>query len=438
MRKNRLSIHLILAAASLILAIVLGTVSMIAVYCLPTNRMNDNVGRSQDIMQLEQSRFTWAPKYDGTGLDGYTDAIMLGNAVFRGTGNPVQDAMRNPRIRYEAAGNSPVDSLIRYVNRSEMEPGTQVEYARYWHGYLVLLKPLLLFFTVSDLRMMNLFFQFTLMLAVLLELFRQGGYQLAIPFGAVILCLNPISTALCMQYSSIYNLMLAGSWLLLHFRLWEQKYGWLLFLWLGIGTAFFDFLTYPVAALGICLALAAALSEGSWRQKLTAAILSSMAWCFGYGGMWVGKWLVASLVTGENVLAAAVDQVAYRSGAEITADGEAASAGLWEVMGKDLEVYANAAGLLLLLLLVLAVLWAVVIRGFRFRFSGAVCVPLLFISLYPFVWYAVIRNHSMVHCWMTHRNLSATIIALAGFLSFSLKKPSSVPKNKLSGGPDHG
>ena len=423
MRKNKLSVHILLGAVSLLLAIVLGTAAMIAVYCLPTRRMNDNVGKSQEIQHSEQSRFTWAPGYAGTGLDGYTDAIMLGNAVFRGTGDPIQDAMRNPRVMYDISDGSPVDSLIRYVNKSELDPGHQVEYARYWHGYLVLLKPLLLFFTLPDLRMMNLMVQFILMLAVLLELYRQRGYGLAIPFGAMILCLNPISTALCMQYSSIYYLMLVGAWLLLRFRLWEKRYGWLLFLWLGIGTAFFDFLTYPVAALGICLALAATLSEGSWQRKLAAAILSSMVWCFGYGGMWVGKWLVASLVTGENVLAAAVDQVAYRSGAEITADGEAASAGLWEVMGKNLEVYANAAGLLLLLLLVLAVLWAVVIRGFRFRFSGAVCVPLLFISLYPFVWYAVIRNHSMVHYWMTHRNLAVTFFCLTCMVGLSLQKP---------------
>ena len=430
MRKNRLSIHLILAAASLILAIVLGTVSMIAVYCLPTNRMNDNVGRSQDIMQLEQSRFTWAPKYDGTGLDGYTDAIMLGNAVFRGTGNPVQDAMRNPRIRYEAAGNSPVDSLIRYVNRSEMEPGTQVEYARYWHGYLVLLKPLLLFFTVSDLRMMNLFFQFTLMLAVLLELFRQGGYQLAIPFGAVILCLNPISTALCMQYSSIYNLMLAGSWLLLHFRLWEQKYGWLLFLWLGIGTAFFDFLTYPVAALGICLVLMAVLSQGNWLQKLLKTVYCSFAWCFGYGGMWSGKWVVASILTGENVFHDALDQVALRSGSEVSVSEGAAAASIANVIGKNLTVYGTNAFLLLGLLLLLAAMYLVLFRKYRFRFSVSLCVPLLFIALYPFVWYVVVRNHSLIHYWMTHRNLSVTIFALCCMVSLSLQK--------TSGGNPHG
>ena len=63
-------------------------------------------------------------------------------------------------------------------------------------------------------------------------------------------------------------------------------------------------------------------------------------------------------------------------------------------------------------------------RGCRFRFSRAVCVPLLFISLYPFVWYAVIRNHSMVHFWMTHRNLAVTFFCLTSMVGLSLQKTS--------------
>ena len=37
---------------------------------------------------------------------------------------------------------------------------------------------------------------------------------------------------------------------------WDRKWGYLVFLFLGVGTAFFDFLTYPACAVGICLGLA--------------------------------------------------------------------------------------------------------------------------------------------------------------------------------------
>lgn len=420
-RKN-ISANILLAIGSLVLAVLLGTAMMIGVYCLPTERMNRNVVYSQVTIETEKDHYAWAPGYAGSGLDGYTDAIMLSNAVFRGTGDPVQDAMRNPRVAYSVYENEPTQSLIPYASGSETAPEKQIEYARYWHGYLVLLKPLLLFFSVSHIRMMNFVFQFLLLMAVVQQLLRLGGYRLTIPFCLAILWINPVSTALCMQYSSVYNLMLLTIWLMLQFRLWDRRYGWLLFLWLGIATAFFDFLTYPVAALGICLVLVTVLSEESWQKKVYNVITASMAWCFGYGGMWSGKWIMSFLLTGENTLQDAFAQIAVRAGAEVSESSVVNTVSVWEVIEKNLSVYGMTAKLLLIVVILLGVVFPVLFRKYRFRFSACTILPLLLIALYPFVWYTVIRNHSMIHYWMTHRNLAVTILALGCTVSISLLK----------------
>lgn len=420
-RKN-ISANILLAIGSLVLAVLLGTAMMIGVYCLPTERMNRNVVYSQATIETEKDHYAWAPGYAGSGLDGYTDAIMLSNAVFRGTGDPVQDAMRNPRVAYSVYENEPTQSLIPYASGSETAPEKQIEYARYWHGYLVLLKPLLLFFSVSHIRMMNFVFQFLLLMAVVQQLLRLGGYRLTIPFCLAILWINPVSTALCMQYSSVYNLMLLTIWLMLQFRLWDRRYGWLLFLWLGIATAFFDFLTYPVAALGICLVLVTVLSEESWQKKVYNVIAASMAWCFGYGGMWSGKWIMSFLLTGENTLQDAFAQIAVRAGAEVSESSVVNTVSVWEVIEKNLSVYGMTAKLLLIVVILLGVVFPVLFGKYRFRFSACTILPLLLIALYPFVWYTVIRNHSMIHYWMTHRNLAVTILALGCAVSISLLK----------------
>ena len=52
-----------------------------------------------------------------------------------------------------------------------------VDYARYWHGYLLFLKPLLLFFSLSDIRMMNAALQLILAAGVLLLAFRKRGLR---------------------------------------------------------------------------------------------------------------------------------------------------------------------------------------------------------------------------------------------------------------------
>lgn len=41
---------------------------------------------------------------------------------------------------------------------------------------------------------------------------------------------------------------------------------------------------------------------------------STIAWGIGYVGMWMGKWVIASLFTDENIIYDAVKQIKFRSG----------------------------------------------------------------------------------------------------------------------------
>jgi uncharacterized membrane protein len=63
-------------------------------------------------------------------------------------------------------------------------------------------------------------------------------------------------------------------------------------------------------------------------------------------------------------------------------------------------------------------LFVLMLRGrLKFSFRPAKLLPVLLVGLYPFVWYFVIRNHSIVHVWFTHRTLSITIFSLAVFFA---------------------
>ena len=85
---------------------------------------------------------------------------------------------------------------------------------------------------------------------------------------------------------------------------------------------------------------------------------------------------------------------------------------------------------LLLLLALLMLLGCLIIRGgYRFQRGSGNLPALAAVALIPFAWYFVLRNHSGVHYWMTHRNLSISIMAITCLIGFSLDK---------NGGPDHG
>ena len=74
------------------------------------------------------------------------------------------------------------------------------------------------------------------------------------------------------------------------------------------------------------------------------------------------------------------------------------------------------------LALVLAVLvWLLVTKRCRFAVERSSLLSLAVAFAVPFVWYFLLRNHSLVHCWMTYRNLSAAVFALSGGLCFGLK-----------------
>ena len=65
--------------------------------------------------------------------------------------------------------------------------------------------------------------------------------------------------------------------------------------------------------------------------------------------------------------------------------------------------------------------WLLATKRCRFAVERASLLSLAIAFAVPFVWYFLLRNHSLVHCWMTYRNLSAAVFALSGGLCFGLK-----------------
>ena len=179
----------------------------------------------------------------------------------------------------------------------------------------------------------------------------------------------------------------------------------------------------------LCLILGLVLSRGSVKEALTQAVGAGVAWGVGYGGMWGGKWLAGSLLTGQNLLADALETVRTRAGSQTSTAEGGVSLTYGQILLKNLGVYANAAGLLLLLALVVLLGYLMLKKGYRFRVHSGLLVSLGATALIPFLWYFALKNHSGVHYWMTHRNLSITILAITSLISFSLHK---------NGGAKHG
>ena len=307
-------------AAILAASIGIGAILILAAYSLPTSRIYHNVDRSSRIYELEGHAPFWAGGVIHTRIDNFTDAIMLMKAAYP-VENLIDSAFLNPSWKFiDDSPDMTVNTLLDVMAKERQADSEIWYYPQYWHGYLVILKPALMISPVHDLRVLNFYMQFFLMLTALFLFYKRFGGNLTLAFALTLLTINPITAAIDFQISDVFCIILLSTIFILKknvLLLRGENYIYF-FLILGIVTVYVDFLTYPFAAFGISLCLCVMMNEKIFLAmtpkkiwlKLSAYLF---AWGFGYGGMWAGKWILASIFTEENVMVSAFYEALYRS-----------------------------------------------------------------------------------------------------------------------------
>lgn len=193
-----------------------GILLLTAAYMLPTDRMKSHVADSDELFNYEGIYPQIIQGYKSSQLDNYTDGLMYATAIHPGSGKPLKDALRNARYEYE--DTNMVQSLNDYANDVSAKEDLRYEmiYPRYWHGYLIFLKPLLFFFNVSEIRMINMVLQGGLLLLLLFLVRRRMGERWQIPVLLMAAVLNPIVLPLSLQFSWVYYTALIGGIALLY------------------------------------------------------------------------------------------------------------------------------------------------------------------------------------------------------------------------------
>ena len=167
----------------ILLSWVLGCALLVFVFKIPVQEMKKNAQRSTAIYDYEGVYPQLISGYKFSQLDNSTDATMILGAIFPGTGDSLRDAMLVHHIGY--VGRNPVGSLTDFANDVKAETYTAV-YSRYWHGYLVILKILLLCFDIADIRMISLCCLWGMIFYIVLQLQKQGKGNYIIPFFSYI------------------------------------------------------------------------------------------------------------------------------------------------------------------------------------------------------------------------------------------------------------
>lgn len=392
---------------ALIFGLAGATMLMLMINLLPTDGMKKNITESVKVMEREGDYHEVLPGVISSRLDNFTDSIMLVSSAHRESTSLIERAMNIYRVRYE--GKTPSETLVSYGNGEEGY-STGV-YSRYWHGYQIFLKPLLMFFNYQEIRYLNICLQFILIFAIATELVRREMKIYIIPYFFMIFSLMPVSIGLSLQFSSIFYIANGAVYVLL--RWWEvlkQKHQFLLFFMIaGMLTSFMDFLTYPLVTLGVPIVFYFLLSsKDAFLQNLIKLIKYSIIWAVGYIGMWVGKWVIGSVLLRKNIITDAIDALLNRTSSE-TADTTFTH---WDVVIRNLDaMFGTPIKILFIGTLVFLVIFLVVktIQDKRNYFGN---YHYLIVGCMPIAWYIVTGNHSYMHFWFTYRELAILIFSV--------------------------
>lgn len=408
--------------------VAIGTLLLTLVFCLPVETVKRHVVESTGSLLADTSEET------GTGIQEYiqknretfTDAIMVQNAFERITGkNPYEHAMWMYHLDLDPELWTP-EATLKYLSEGGTSEGMFLhQYSRYWHGYLVYLKPLLLLFNLRLLLWLGAGLQFTLTLALILLACKARHPELGLTVVIGLLFMKPLLMLVSFDLSVCWLITLAALFIILfrHERLVERERYPEFFLMIGILVAYFDFLTYPIVTLGFSLC-AFFLMQGKekltigFREGVGQMLTYSACWALGYVSMWASKWVLADLTLHTGTIKSAFSSIL---GWTEAIGGRPRFSGGFYVIGLNLGEYDSMLyplmAVLLLLFDITVFVWAC--RRASLKRAVVCCVPYLLIACLPFAWYIVVQHHSGLHIAFTFRNIGVASLAL-GAMGFSL------------------
>lgn len=394
--------------------------------------IHDNVKESSRVLLEEGNRKIIYIPYRQIEMefDNYTDALMINTAYSIDSDTPLYSAFiarKNyiPNITTEiyedSAGELRSSSKYKYHNEvgelSDVVNGEKAEsfeYARYWHGYLIFLRPLLLMFNITQLRVILTILLIILSVILSVALCKKTNTIIAIIFLLSLWSVEYFYLGFSLQGIFVFLVAIISSIILIGRVNKIKKLG-LLFFITGMITNFFDFLTVPLVTLAMPLIIYFVLIKRTEesieiKTKIFDIIKFSFLWGIGYGLTWFMKWLLVDLIFDKNMIITSIKQVLYRSAG-------AKYFNTLKVISQNYNYIAIPLILSILITYSVINLKIIISKNIAYNFKENIeikkilnhLLPYIIIAIMPFAWYLILQNHSYYHAFFTYRNLFITV-----------------------------
>ena len=429
----------------LLMATVL-TLGLVASATISKESIKQHLEESASYLTEDPTNFHYIVKgVDGSLRDQYADTVLLDIAYYINPEKPIDSLIWD---RYYA---SPTEEFIYSLEEAlKTDPSANSEYLRYWHGSLMIVRPLLMFINIRQIYTFNFVVLFVLLFWLILILIRNRFKQEAICLSAAMIAVNIWFVPCCLEYTWMFLVMVCASILAVRIALSKRydKCGYL-FLITGVVAAFLDFLTTETITLIIPILLIVrihekqtyhnareAVTKNGYPQKLSAqdvrqkestqssglmsfVVKSSALWATGFFFMWVLKWVLASAYLGKSVIPYIQGNALFQLGVDsFMPPYKLAVIGIWRNI-KTLNPFGyGRIGSILFLVLVLLLIVIPVLRckiNIKLKINWRMVMVFILLGIMPYIRFLMLPFHTWHHFFFTYRAQASTILAI-GFI----------------------
>ena len=395
--------YLRLLVITLALSIINGMLLLTVVHILPVERIDENIRKSSSIFVTEGDYYDYSPENLSSRIDNFTDSIMLMIAGYKGSESIINQAIYNYFVLLPDKPKT--ESLVivgEDKKNNEIEKRT---YEWYWHGYLVFLKPLLFFFSILEIRHMNYVIILGEIVIISILFYRQRKGLYILPYIISVTFMNPSTISLSLAYCVPFHITNISIIILLLHPKYVVRRGAVFFCLIGALTSYMDFLTYPILTLIFPFVLYVCISD---RINLSKCMGCLVSWATGYFGMWASKWLISTIITGENHFVKGFERITVRSSNTFNR----ITIGFSDFT-RIMKPYVIQGPYLILLILLLVFLIVLIFKQKHVEHNQVYkTITIVLISLLPFIWYLISIQHSFLHNHITYRTIAGAFFAL--------------------------
>ena len=389
---------------------------------------------------VEKELFSFLKEgYFFTRQDNYADCILM-NIIYQiDTEKPVTSVLEASYYSEEQESVS-----VSFLKSMEQNLESNTEYVRYWHGSMVFLRPLLVFFNVMQIRII-------LAIVVLLEVIvvsvlfmksRHGtianeyGRRVVVCFAVALMFVHAYMIAVSIEYVTTFMVMgaiLIALLLKLKGRECYQSEN--LFVISGVVTCFVDFLTTETITFTIPMAflLFVLYERGKLRtikDSMQLMIGKGLCWLLGYAGMFVAKWLFSYAAFGKTAVESAWSHAMVRVDGGVVADNvsyeltkaQQLTGAIWQNLGCLFPI-RNEMGPSQVMAWTMGTLIIVAALFYLFcekEKHGRLFIPLFLLALLPYARFLALSNHACRHYFFTYRAQLITVFVALLFIAMDI------------------